>query len=625
MPRLVAGILFTSALIIILAFSFVLYAQFALDYSLENLKLALEATEKEHPSEVDNRAYRSSLESLVLEEISHKDADLETVILLEHAARSIREAVERSGYTRAGVYIAQVLKEKSPQRGLLLRVTDAVFHFFRSLLEQLRNLVDYLWKRVRAVPQTPSLPGMGILILGEAERMEKSWKLQEAERYYREFLDRYGDRSERGFVKISLAHVLVKMRRFDEAKEILEEVERDFPGTREEALAASLGLRISAIQKRLMLLPKLENWVKSEPDRLFSEEGGLELALSYLATYQVDRALSVLEKLSETKDPRVRAKAIFYQAWVHKWQGDLDRGKELFQLLDKEPQLEEGLALAATAQLAEVHYEKKEYRQAAEQYELVSRRAAGEAWRALAELQQSEIYLFGIGNAELARQHLEELRAVLPAASSDILLAIKQTEEALERGLREEGFGALAQGRMEIASEIFKNYLKKFPRDGIAHSGLASIYLIRGLLDEAVEEAETGYGYVRDEYTATVLGYVYEKRGALADAERYYRIGLEIKPSYLTARFNLAWVYFMTDRVNEADQLLGELEKLKPEPAPMTRAKILNNRGCTLWVLGKARAAALRFEQALKVSPDFSEAKANLALTSGERPVTVRL
>ena len=625
MHKLATGLLITGALIIVLTFSFILYAQFALDYSLENLKQALQASEKEEPAEVDNRAYRSSLESLALEEIARKDADLETVILLEHAARSIRDAVEKSGYTRAGVYIAEVLKEKSPQRNLVLRTADAVFHFFKSLIEQLRNLWDYLWRRLRAVPEPSALPGTGILILGEAERMEKNWKLEEAERYYREFLNRYPDRTERGFVKISLAHVLIKMRRFDDAKVILEEVQKEFSGTREETLAMSLGLRIAAIQRRMARLPELENWVKSEPERIYLEEGGLELALSYLATYQVDRALSVLQKVAEAKDPRVRAKAIFYQAWIHKWQGDLEQGKELFQLLEKEPQLEEKLAMATTVQLAEVHYEKKEYREAAEQYEILSRKAAGEAWKALSQLEQSEIYLFGIGNVELARQHLEELRRILPGVSSDFALVAKRLEEAMERSLREEAFSALGQGRVEIALDLFKKYLEKFPRDGIAHSALASIYLIRGLLDQAVEEAEKGYGYVRDEYTATVLGYVYEKKGKLREAEEYYQIGLEIKPSYLTARFNLAWVYFMSERFKEADGLLAELERLKPEPSPTTRAKILNNRGCTLWVLGKRGEANHRFQEALEVSPDFSEARTNLALTSGEKPVSVRL
>lgn len=625
MHRLAAGVLITSALIIILAFSFILYAQFALDYSLENLRAALEASQEESPSEVDNRAYRSNLESMALEEMTRQDADLETVILLEHAARSIRDAVEKSGYTRAGVYLSQVLKDKAPQRNLFLRMMDAVFHSFKSLFERLRNLGDYLWRRLRAVPEPAGLPGTGILILGEAERMEKSWRLQEAERYYREFLDRYPDLAERGFVKISLAHVLMKMRRFDEAKKALEQIKEEFPGTREEALATTLGLRIDAIQKRMARLPELENWVKSEPERIFSEEGGLELALSYLATYQLDRALSVLQKLAEAKDPRVRAKALFYQAWTHKWQGDLDRGKELFQLLEKEPRLEEKLAAAATIQLAEVHYEKKEYREAAAQYELLSRKAAGETWQALSQLEQGEIYLFGIGNAELARQHLEELRRILPKATSDLALASKRLEEALERGLRDEAFAALAQGRVESAFEIFQRYVKQFPRDGIAHSALATIYLIRGLIDPAVEEAETGYGFVRDEYTATVLGYVYEKKERLKEAEEYYRIGLEIKPSYLTARFNLGWVYFMSRRFKEADELFSQLEKLKPEPAPVTRAKILNNRGCTLWVLGKREEATSRFQQALRVLPDFAEAKTNLVLTGGEKPAAVRL
>lgn len=621
MQKLAAGILVTAAVIIFVAFAFTLYAQFALDYSLENLKLALERTQEEVPSDLDHRAYRASLESMALEEVTRKDADLETVVLLEHAARSIRDAVERSAYARAGAYVAEILKEKVPQRNLLLQIGDATYHFFNKLVKSLQDFWNYLWRRLKPVPEVSPLAGTGVLILGEAERMEKAWKLNEAERYYHEFLDRYPGRPERGFVTVSLAHVLTKMRRLDEADELLQKVRKEFFGTREETLAVALLNRIAAIRRRLAYLPQLENWIKSEPDRIFAEEGGLELALSYLATYQVDRAMAVLDKLEEAPDPRIRAKSLFYRGWIHKWQGDLSKGKEIFQALRMAPKLEDKLATAAQAELAEVLYESREYDQAISEYEQLSRKAARESTKALWEVEHSHLSLFGVTQAEDIRQRLQKLDQTVPRNSPLFEISKLRLEEAFQKSLRDQGFAALREGRAGVAFRIFQNYLKKFPRDGVVHSALGSIYLLRGSLNEAAKEAETGYRLHPDEYTATVLGYVYEKTAKTREAEEYYSVAIEINPTYLTPRFNLSVIYASTGRVAEADQLLAELEKETVGGTTITRAKILNNRGYALWFLGEREEAVGRFQEALKAMPGLPEAQQNLNLAAHGEPV----
>lgn len=611
----------TAALIAVLAVSFVFYGQFALDYSLESLRDTLEATEEGDFTGLENRLNRAGFDNLILGEITKKEADFENVVLLEHAARSVRAAVQQSGYTQAGVYLAEIIKEKSPQRNLLLQAADSLYRFFKNLAKTFKRLWKYGAKLFRLEKEEGRLSETGILILDEAEKLERNWKLKEAERYYREFLERFPLRAERGFAKISLAQVLLKMQRLEEANQILEEVQTEFRGTREEMLAGSLLKRIDDVQKRLNRIPELENWIKGSPERLFTEEGGLELALSYFATFQLDRAVALLEKLQEAPDPRLRAKSIFYRGWIHKWQGELDEGEALFQLLGKEPRLEKGLASAATAELAQVHYEKKEYKQAIDQYEKLSRQAAGEAWKALSELEKGGIYYFGLGNSEKARQQIQKLEASFPKGDPNFEIARKKFESLLERGLRDQGFDALAQGRVEVASKIFQNYLKKFPRDGTALSGVAAISVIRGFLKEALEKAELGYELDRTEYTAAILGYVYEKMNNFERASTFYKISLEIKPSYLPARFNLGYAYLQRGMFKEADELLDDLEGERATFSTVTQAKILNNRGCALWGLGKQKEALDRFGEALKILPEFTEAKANIKLTSGEKPV----
>lgn len=623
MYKIVISIIVTSAIIILAALAlFNLYADFALDYSLENLKQALAATREGDVSDVGNRLFRSNLESLAFEELSRRDANLETVLLLENASRAIREAVDEFGFSRAGIYLSEVIKGKVPQRNPLLRMADSVYYFSKGAGESLQNLWKYVSNRFRPAAQPPQLEETGALILAEAERMESSWKLEEAERYYREFLDRFSSRPERGFVKISLAHILVKMRRLKDAAEILRAVQREFPGTKEEALAAEMFERMDAVEKRLARLPELENWIKARPERLFLEEGGLELALSYLATYQLDRAHSVLEKLSEAEDPRLRSKALFYRGWIYKWQGELDKGKELFQTLKKEPRVEEALEIATTTELAAVHVAKKEYGEALKQYEELSRKAVKETWAALSELEQTKIYAIELGDAEAARRSLQRLESVLSPTTAGIETVRKRLQEFIERGARYEAFRALEQGRVEVAFRIFHNYLKKFPRDGLAHSGLASIHILKAQMEKALEEAEEGFRLTRHEYTATVLGFVYEKMDNLPEAGKYYEIGTRLKATYLPAQFNLAWVYVMTDRFEEADKLLAILEgKTFSGMTQTTRAKILNNRGCALWGLGKKGEAIAYFREALEVLPGLTEAKKNLNLAgTGDQP-----
>ncbi len=624
MKKLLTGFLISFGLIAILAVSFVFYAQFALDYSFENLREALEVSSQETvaspAANVGTRALGVGLESLVLEEISTKDADFETVTLMEHASRSLRAAIEQSGYTQAGVYLAEILKERKGERNPLLQVTDSVYYFLKGFIQTLQGFWKYALKRIQKSEEEEPLVQAGVLILAEAEKAEKSWKLKEAEQYYREFLNRYPGRPERGFVKISLAYTLIKQQQLKEAKEILRHLQKEFPGGRESTIAANLVERIGAIQKRMNRIPELENWIKSSPERFLTQEGGLELALSYLATYQIEQALSVLKQLEGATDPRVRTKALFYQGWIYKWQGDLEQGKALFQMLQAEPVIDKQIEVAAMVHLAEVHYERKEFKEALQVYEDLSAKVSGEVWRALAQLERAHVYLFGLKDAEAALGQLEKLRELFPKGSPEFAQIQKRFQSVLARSRRDEAFRILAEGKVDVALKMLEDYFKEYPKDGTALGGIASILLIQGQLEEALERAQKAFQLERTEYTSSVLGFVYEKMQKFDEAIQYYEIALRVKPYYLPAKFNLAWIWVQTQKYQEADELLTELENVRIDYSPTTQAKILNNRGCALWGLGRQEEALARFQAALKIVPDFNEARKNLTLTAGEKP-----
>ena len=621
MPKALKGILAAAAIVLFFVIGFSVYAQFALDYSLESLRNTLQASRRGFDSQSGSQAYQSKLESLLVEELAQKKTDFGNVVLLEHAARSMHEAVDASGYGRARVYLSEILKEKSSQRNWFLRALDAAYYFFQSFVKSFQQFWTYAFKRLQPGFQASPLEGTGVLILGEAEQREKNGQLAEAERLYREFLERYPGRAERGFVRISLAHVLMKMRQLDEAEKILHSVQNEYPGTREEDISTGLLLHTASMRRRLSRLPELENWIRDNPDRIFEERGGLELAVNYIATFQTDRALSVLRKLAEAPDPRVRAKALFYQGLLHKWEGDLEQGREIFESLGEEPGLDENLVAATQAELADVYYKAGDYNKALAHYGQFAKQAPEISLRVLSELEQGDINLFRLGNTEAAQERLERLRREFPNLGPQFKLARQRLEEALKQNVRENGFRALVEGRLDVAAQIFKDHLKKFPQDGRIRSALGSIYLLQGNLKEALEEAEKGYGLYQDEYTASVLGYVYEKIGEAVLAEKYYAIGTAIKPTYVVAKFNLSVMLLMRGAYKKADPLLKELEKQAPEPPSVIQAKVLNNRGCALWGLGEKTEARAYFEKALAVLPDFREARANVKLAGGGTPV----
>ena len=309
--KILTAVLTTSVVLAIgLSLFFFFYAQLLLDYSLESLKMALE-TSLEAANTPGSRFLRSSLEGMALDEASRPDADWKTVVLLNDASHTIRDPKDQFAAGRAGIFLSEVLKEKTERRSFPLRIADSVW--------------SYLDQRFRPSSKISSTPeGIPSMILDEADKMEIKGRYTDAERYYREFLNRFSDRPEKGFVELTLAHLLIKKQRLKEAVEILTSVKNEYSGMNEEVLATTLLKRVDAIQERFGEVRKLENLIRSRPEKILTEEGGLKLALGYLGTYQIERAVLVLDKLSESQDPRLRTKAFFYRSWIQQWQGELE-------------------------------------------------------------------------------------------------------------------------------------------------------------------------------------------------------------------------------------------------------------------------------------------------------------
>ena len=209
-------VLILGGIIAILSGAFFFYSSFLVDYSLENLEFAVSATSQPvpEPSRAKGGTFGNVVKDLVVEEASREQMDFKSLALLELASRSLEEAAERAGYSRAKFYLNQVLLAKlsSRNRSRLLTAADTAYGFMKQITRQFYSLLRYARKQVSGGVQEADeeKESSGLNLLRQAEEKEKKWQLEQAAQYYRKYLSLYPERPDRPLVMISLAHILMK-------------------------------------------------------------------------------------------------------------------------------------------------------------------------------------------------------------------------------------------------------------------------------------------------------------------------------------------------------------------------------------------------------------------------------
>lgn len=147
--------------------------------------------------------------------------------------------------------------------------------------------------------------------------------------------------------------------------------------------------------------------------------------------------------------------------------------------------------------------------------------------------------------------------------------------------------------------------------------------------------------YEDNPWALTGLGLVEAKHDQLDDAMAYYHGALELDPSFVRARVNLAIALLRLDRIEEAEATLRDARELDPQFVPIYTnlgialvrqdkldeavevlrhallldpgaVKVHNNLGAALQRLRQLGEAASCFERALALDPDFVPARENL-------------
>lgn len=614
--RLIKWFIVLAGIVALTSFAFSLYANFLLDYSLEHLSLTIAAADDPQEVSFSNRSvYRTFLQDLVVEEAARENINFKNVAFLDRASHALEEEAGPAGAEKAKLYLRHVVQSKRMERSPILRGVDIFYVFFQRssqfLLAFFGSFGNWL-----SPSKKESIEMSGLLLLHEAQEREKVWKLDEAEGLYLKFLELYPSHADRPFVVLSLAQVLIKEQKWSQAETLLRKEPFAFEDSKSQTLAAGLLQKIENLKKGDVRVVQLEELIPEQKDPATTERLQFKLALEHLHSYSLDEAVALFRQFEESKNETLRQRALYYRALIYKLRGQYDEGQKVLLKLLAEEDLAQELDLGSKAQLAGIYQRKRDVTESLHHYKSLSRdieeqditnRASAQAWKALAEVEQASIYYIDLGDAVQGQERLQRLEGV--SGTEEFR---QDFEMASTRNLRDLAFQALRNKQARLAEDIFKKNLTYFPRDAWSYAGLATVYVLIADMDKAQEYAGRAYQMGRDEYTASVQGYIQSFIGEHEEAIRAYREALGRNPVYIPARFNLAVAYLQTKRYQEGFELLTALDQTFKDVPGVMRSKILNNLGVALWWLGEQAQAQERFEEALEITPDFYDAKRNL-------------
>jgi tetratricopeptide (TPR) repeat protein len=641
---LLKGVLVFGVVIAFLGGGFSLYAHFLMDYSLESLAFAVDVTQNESASEkmspLAQQVYQGIVQDLTVQEAAQENVDFKNLVLLDLASRSFEEVEGRAGYSRAKVYLNQIAESKAPARHPVLMTLDSVV---RSIIKAFQSVSGFFMNAVnrggdKTEGEKVELGNYAAtLLLNRARENEQQGNLDAAAMDFRKFLQLYGTGPDSGLVSLSLANILIKQRKYPEASKLLDQLQLSAFGSQESDLAAKLSKKISVLKSKEKLIDQLAVQEEQESNPEALEQIRFRQGLAYLSTNQTEKAKYIFLELAKSKNKALRDKSKFYLGWVYKLNNEYGKSADVFMKLLEDPKLKTDFELGLRAQLADIYYKTGNVNQSLSQYQalsdkvkqgqVASKKNAKDAWLSFSELEQANIYYFDKKDMKRAKAHLNAFGVEAKNLNIDDLEY--RLEKSSQANLRDLAFQALVSGKdTSRALALFLKHLDRFPNDYLALAGTATVYILLGDLNQALDYARRAYQNNSSEYTTSLLGYVYGLRGEFDNAIKKYKEVLDERPDSFAAKFNMAYMFLSVRHFKEALELLTDVEKQLSgdEGRKFIQAKTLNNLGYTYWRLGDLKKAEEKFKLSLKISPDLGVAQQNLnRLAAGITPQATTL
>ena len=149
-------------------------------------------------------------------------------------------------------------------------------------------------------------------------------------------------------------------------------------------------------------------------------------------------------------------------------------------------------------------------------------------------------------------------------------------------------------------------------RKARSHYPVALNHLKEGRAGVAIGELQKADALQPDDpWIQLALAEAYRLKVHNAEAEKYLKRALELRPSFHDAKLNLSAIYIQVGRYEEAVQLSTELLNDATFPIPW---KALTNQGYAYYKLGKHQEARAALENALEYHERFWPALLDLAI-----------
>ncbi len=206
------------------------------------------------------------------------------------------------------------------------------------------------------------------------------------------------------------------------------------------------------------------------------------------------------------------------------------------------------------------------------------------------------IIIFFAGSDLVNRLDFKKIRVLAPAAAIVVLFSVlafnysgvyKDKMSFWQTAVADSPQSSLAHsnlataylidGKTEEAMAEFNETLKINPKEKRVHLLLGFFYLNQGMYDKAKIEFEKEIEIDRGQFVAYhSLGRIYAQKNNLKEAERYFLKTLEINPDYVLARQDLVVLYFSQNKHPLAVVQLKELLRVqRPEAMNPQILKIL--------------------------------------------------
>jgi len=191
----------------------------------------------------------------------------------------------------------------------------------------------------------------------------------------------------------------------------------------------------------------------------------------------------------------------------------------------------------------------------------------------------------------------------------------------------------LQQGLFDAAVTQFKDVLTRDPNSAVAHQGIAQAYLQQGKLQEAEAALTKAIALDPSSWVSqNLLGLVYDQQQRHSDAIAAYKAALAIRPREPNVLNNLGLAYALSGDHETAIQFFEQalaagsnspklhnnlrvayvhreryVDALESFKKAMDEPRAYNNLGVSLLAIGNPKVAAVCFEKAIELNPQYYE------------------